>query len=549
MLTALPAMLWGQTKNSIEIKQAKELTYEEVGGERIRRLIGDVILQQEDVLLYCDSALLFGGSKLAKAYGRVRIIQEGKFNARSRYLEYDGQTKETLLRTEVFLTDGEMTLTTDELFYNTNTKISRYYKGAVIRNEESTLKSMRGTYDSNIKQFYFRQKVSLRHPDFSLDADTLHYNNLSEKADFFGPTDIISERTVTYTEGGWYKSKSKESFLTKNGRVIIDKQQFIAADTIYFDEEKENGYCIGAAQMIDTVERTEIRGGYTFFDRKKNTNLVYHFPILINFGDVDTMYLTADTIYQYKIADTASVLRAWHDAVIERADLLVSCDSLTYEEADSVFRLFEAPIIWSDEFQISAEYMELFTIGRDFDRLEMYRDGFLVKQEDSVRFSQIKGKDITAYFIDRQIGRMDVHGNGESIYYVERDDHSFMGANKIESSDITIHLENNRPVEIAFFVKPNAVLYPIDQVNPYEFRLKGFFWAEDRKTHVVQRMAEAFSCSPERGLYALTRPQNLPANLPLPEPTVTPLEFQINPLAEPQLSPEEFQLPDNQRRR
>lgn len=256
------------TKNTIDIEQAGELTYEEANGERVRRLIGNVILKQQDVRLFCDSALLYADSKLAKAFGNVRIVQEGKFNGTCRYLEYNGQSKEAVLRQNVYLTDGEMNLTTDELFYNTNTKIARYQQGALIRNAEATLKSLRGTYDSNTKQFYYRTRVSLDHRDFKLTADTLLYNNLSERADFVGPTNIRTDRSKTYTEGGWYKSKSKEFYLNKNGRIAVDSQQFIKADTIYFDENKELGYCRGNVQMIDTVEKTEIRGGYSRFNRK-----------------------------------------------------------------------------------------------------------------------------------------------------------------------------------------------------------------------------------------------------------------------------------------
>lgn len=526
LLTLSFTAVFGQGKSTIDIEQAAELTYEEAGGERIRRLVGNVVLKQEDVRLYCDSAFLYGDSKLAKAYGNVRIVQEGKFNARSKYLEYNGATKDALLRRDVFLTDGEMTLSTEELFYNTRSKISRYVVGAVITNEEATLKSLRGTYDNNSKQFYFKTRVSLKHPDFSLEADTLHYNNLTEQADFYGPTNILSKRNTTYTEAGWYRSKSKESYLTKNGQVMIDSQQFIRADTIYFDEAKEFGYCRGGVQMIDSVERTEIRGGYTRFNRKEGWNWVYDYPILANFGDADTLYLTADTIYQYKQGDSVSVLRAWNNAVVDRAELLVSCDSLTYEEVDSVFRMFTEPVIWSDEFQITSEYMELFTKGKEFDRLEMYRDGFLVKAEDSIHFSQIKGKDITAYFEERQISRMDVKGNGESIYYVQREDSSFMGANKIEASDITILMEDSRPVEITFYVKPVAVLHPIDQVDPYAFRLKGFIWAIERKTNAINQMEMAFECSPDRGLYELIWPKPPVVSPPLP---TAPLPLLVQP--------------------
>ena len=495
-------------KSTIDIEQAAELIYEEAGGERIRKLVGNVILRQQDVRLFCDSALLYGESKMAKAFGNVRIVQDGKFNGTCRYLEYNGVTKDAVLRQKVFLTDGDMNLTTEELFYNTNTKIARYQQGALIRNAEATLKSLRGTYDSNTKQFYYRTRVSLDHRDFKLTADTLLYNNLSERADFVGPTNIKTDRSKTYTEGGWYKSKSKEFYLNKNGRIAVDSQQFIKADTIYFDESKELGYCRGNVQLIDTIEKTEIRGGYSRFNRKAGWNLVYEYPLLINFGEKDTLYLTADTIYQYKDKNEKSVMRAWRLPVIQQADLLVHCDSLSYVEADSMFRLFTLPIIWSGGFQITSEFKEIYTKGKAFDRMEMYRESFMVKQEDSLHYSQIKGKDVTAYFSGQQISRMDVKGNGESIYYIEDETgEGFMGANKIESSNITILLEDNKPVDIRFYVKPVAVMTPIDKVDPVAFRLKGFNWQGERLSQVQFRMAEALSCSPEQGWYAELYPQ------------------------------------------
>jgi hypothetical protein len=103
---------------------------------------------------------------------------------------------------------------------------------------------------------------------------------------------------------------------------------------------------------------------------------------------------------------------------------------------------------------------------------------------------------------------MDVKGNGESIYYVEDESGAgFMGANKIESSDITILLEDNKPVDIRFYVKPVAVMTPIDKVDPVAFRLKGFNWQGERLDQVQFRLAEALSCSPEQGWYAELYPQ------------------------------------------
>lgn len=505
----------GQSKNMITIERSREGTYEEVDGVKMRKLIGEVILRQNDVQLFCDSAYLYIIENKATAFGKVRILQPGKMDATAAYLEYNGNSKETYLKGNVVVTDGEMTLKTDVLFYNTASKIAYYNTPAVITNAEAVLKSRQGRYDSNLKKLYFRKNVTIDHPDFRLTGDTLHYETVTKKADFFGPTHIYSERSNTYTEAGWFKTKTRESFLTKNGQVVIDSHQFIRADTIYFNDSLQRGYCKVGVQIIDTLEKTEVRGGFTRFDRKKGTSVVYDFPILMNFSDPDTLYLTADTIYQNRIGDSSSVLLAHFQPVIKKSDLLLLCDSLSYVEADSVFKFFRAPVIWSDVFQITSEFMELFTSGSDFDRLEMYKEGLMVKEEDSVRFSQIKGKDMTAWFENRQMARIDVKGNGESIYYVEREDGSLMGANKIESSDITILMEDNKPVDIRFYKEPVAVLHPIDKVDPYLFRLKGFKWEGERKKLASFRMEEAFKCNPERGLYKLLNPP-LAVGLPVP---------------------------------
>lgn len=493
---------FGQSKNLITIERSNEGSYDETSGLKVRKLIGSVILRQNDIQLFCDSAYLYVDQNKATAMGFVRILQPGKMDATSRYLEYDGNTKDAFLRDKVFITDGEMTLQTDVVFYNTSSKQAFYPGPATITNAEAKLKSKKGRYDSNLKQFFFRENVVLTHPDFDLEGDTLHYQTIQKKADFFGPTHIRTDRSYTYTEGGWFKTQTRESFLTKNGRVTIDSVQFIRADTLYFHDKEERGYCKGRVQIIDTTEKSEIRGGFVRFDRKKGTTLAYDFPLMLNFAEPDTLYLTADTLYQTKAKDSTNLLRAWPMPVIKNKDLLLICDSMSYIQADSVFQFFRLPVIWSADFQITSKYMELFTIGSEFDRLQMYEDGFMLKQEDSVRFSQVKGKDMVARFKDRQMSKIDIKGNGESIYYVEREDGSLMGANKIESSDITIFMEDNRPVDIRFYVKPVAVLHPIDKVNPFEFRLKGFRWEGEKYKLASSRMEEASICSPDQGWYS-----------------------------------------------
>ncbi|MEO6167638.1 MAG: OstA-like protein, partial [Chitinophagales bacterium] len=47
---------YSQTGDPIEIINADELQYSEVGGIALRKLLGNVQLQQKNVTLYCDQA-------------------------------------------------------------------------------------------------------------------------------------------------------------------------------------------------------------------------------------------------------------------------------------------------------------------------------------------------------------------------------------------------------------------------------------------------------------------------------------------------------------
>ena len=67
-----------------------------------------------------------------------------------------------------------------------------------------------------------------------------------------------------------------------------------------------------------------------------------------------------------------------------------------------------------------------------------------------MKYNQIKGKDMVG-FIDstNNLYRINVNGNGQSIYYPE-DDKDYIGTNKAESSNIVLYLEKNKIKRISF---------------------------------------------------------------------------------------------------
>jgi hypothetical protein len=110
------------------------------------------------------------------------------------------------------------------------------------------------------------------------------------------------------------------------------------------------------------------------------------------------------------------------------------------------------------------------------EKLEMVNTSFIITQEDSLKFNQIKGKNMTGYFENNQLSFVDVRQDGETVYYAKEDNGSYIGVNKAMSTDIRIYLEEKAVNKITFLKNPKATLYPLDQVKAEELILKGFNW-------------------------------------------------------------------------
>jgi len=192
----------------------------------------------------------------------------------------------------------------------------------------------------------------------------------------------------------------------------------------------------------------------------------------------DTLYMHADTLRSFQDTAGNRVMIAYFGVRIYRKDLQGVCDSLAYSFADSVIRLYTAPVIWSGENQLSADKMDLYAREGAMDHFEMSGNAMIVSRYDSIRYNQIKGKKMYGYFRDNELYRIDVNGNGESIYYPE-DQGRLIGMNRSECSNIIIFVENRKIKRIKLLKSPSGTLSPPPAGFTEDQRLKGFKWLSD----------------------------------------------------------------------
>ena len=465
----------------INIINADELQYNEEGNIAVRKLLGNVQLKQKDVTLFCDRADFYFEQNVVDAFGNVHIKQGDSINIYGETLHYDGNLKKAKLNNNVRLTDSHMILSTDELDYDLNTKIASYLKGGKLVNDSSVLTSQHGYYYANTADVFFKKDVKLIHPDYILSTDTLKFNTDSRTAYFISPTVIHSDSFNVYCEGGYYNTLNDIAQFEKNARLDSRTQQ-LKADTIYY--ERMNGYGVARSNIhwADTSSNIFLIGNYAQYFENNDRVMATKDAMIITVMDSDSLYITADTLFSYK--DTAAYrhLFAYHHVKIFKSDMQGICDSIAFSYMDSTFRLYYDPVLWIDQNQLTADTMTMLLKSQKLYKMDMIQNAFAVNESDSNFYNQIQGKDMYGYFNEGQLQRMEVDGNGESVYYAKDDSNAYIGVNKAICSNMVIYFTADRKVDrIYFLTEPDATLYPLNKFPASESKLRNFKWLIAKK--------------------------------------------------------------------
>lgn len=475
------SMLIAQEKKEVEIINADYLKYQETDGKKLTKLIGDVQLRQEDVYMWCDSALLNKETNSVDAYGHVQI-QQDTITAYSNTLHYEGNKKFAVLRGNAILTDSKMKLFTEELFYNISSKTAYYLTTGKVYRDSSIIVSKKGYYYSSSKEVFFKDSVRITDPNYQLNSDTLRYHTETKVSTFYGNTEIFNKNSRIVCNNGWYDSQRDVSAFGKN-TVIVNPPQLIYADSLYYDRAKGFGKAYDKFRWVDSTMDVELFGRYGEYEDERQYIMATKQPLMIYKMANDSLFLTADTLKsQTKSAtDTIRNFFAYHKVRLFMNDMQGVCDSLFYSFEDSTFRMFYNPVLWSDDTQLSGDTIYLRTKEKKAESMTIYNAGFIVTPAGKKYFDQIKGINIFGYFTNNELSKVEVRGNAESIYYGKDDKNKYIGNNKAQSTDIDLYFSEKKISRIVFIRKPEAVFTPIKLLTDEQMKLKDFKWIPDRK--------------------------------------------------------------------
>lgn len=485
---------------------------------------GNVHIVRGDTLnMYADYVNYNGNSKLAKARRNVRLIDKqvtlttdsldytmvndlASYNysgtvkdstnvLKSKIGQYYVNEKKAYFKTNVDVVTKDYKVKSDTLIYFTNTKKVFLEGPTHIFNEKDTLYAEYGWYDSMKGYAHLTKRPRIWNVKQNVKADSIYYDKQNGEGLAMGHARIqdIENRIIVLGNRVQYNDLTKIASASDSAVLI----QYSETDSLYLH-----------ADLLRTMPDTTTT--------KKTNPLLKTTPkILAGTTPVDTlapMALPIDTIVTPpktapvpaqtlvapaaaldtlvkstvvtdkmipKTKNDARLVLAYYRVRFFRKDFQGKCDSLAYWSKDSTIQLYTGPVIWSEKNQITANYIEMINRTKDPDEIRMKDDAFIISMEDdSLRFNQIKGKNMTGFVRKNELYKIDVAGNGQSNYYA-RDKTGIIGLNKAESSNITIYMNKGKVKKIVFIKSPEGELKPLDQLEEGDKLLPGFKWQED----------------------------------------------------------------------
>ena len=187
-------------------------------------------------------------------------------------------------------------------------------------------------------------------------------------------------------------------------------------------------------------------------------------------------------MYFDKEKEEAEKLIARRNVRFFKSDMQGKCDTLTYLMADSTIRMRVAPILWSEDSQLSGTDIDIKLKDNKVEWVLQKGNAFIISQDSIEGFNQIKGADITSKFRNGNIHRVNVDGDqAETIYWIRDDQGGIIGIDVAKSVTMVIEMENQNVSIIKSFKDIDEKMYPEEDLQESSRYLSGFKWHDEAR--------------------------------------------------------------------
>lgn len=450
---------------------------------------GQVYIVHEGVEMWCDQAYVYFKDNFVKAYGAVKIQQGDSVKMSSTYGEYNGNTSFAFASGNVVLTEPSTTLRTDTLYFDRIKQQAYYRSGGTVRDTASTLTSRIGRYFAETKKYQFLSDVKIVNPKYTVNAPQLDFYSETGSAYLYGPSTIVSDASTVYCERGYYDTRGDTGYFVKNSRIDYENRT-LYGDSIYFDRNRSFASATNNIRVLDTINRSVIRGHYAEVYRAKDSVFITKRAVAVTLQENDSVFVHADTL-QVTGKPENRIIKGFYRARMFKRGLPTEqptsgkCDSIYIDQQLGITKLLRNPVLWSGENQMTGDTIHILNnkITDQLDTLKVFKNAFLIQKDTFADggYNQVKGERLTGLFTNNQLDTVNIDKNTEVIYYFRNDKNELVGINNTLSSSIQLYLEEQQIQGMKFIKKVKGKVYPPSQFPEKIRKLPGFIWRGEER--------------------------------------------------------------------
>ncbi|MDR3180481.1 MAG: hypothetical protein LBT61_00945, partial [Prevotellaceae bacterium] len=406
-------------------------------------------------------AYFFGGGTLAD--------KENVLESKKGY--YYSDLKLAKFHGEVEMHNDTYDIHSDSLHYYTQTETAVFLSYTSIWHKDGYLSCRSGWYDRPRDYFHFAQDAYVLSEKQEMWADSIFYERTIGKSDLYrniqmldttrsllvfgDEAHMLNEEQVTVTRNpsiAYYEEKEDSTH-----RIIRDTV-FLRADTLKYVSVKNPAFYGTDSTKADTTTVQQVAplpdsiavvadsvvvapdsiapprpmpllGSKALDSLQKDLHrlrseipkktppvfsaMFARKPAADSSANQTPPVPVIDSVLQY--------LYAYRAVKIYRGDGQAVCDSMVFFVNDTLTEMFYDPVLWNTNNQISAEKVRFISRDSALYRSEFLGSAFMVSEEDTVHYNQIKSRDMFAYFRNNEIYLMDIIANVQTIFFMDED--------------------------------------------------------------------------------------------------------------------------------
>jgi len=445
---------------------------------------------------------------------------------------YDSKAKLFTFTDNVNMYTDSIFVKTTRIEYRTDTEHATFGRMTDVWKDSDMLSSDDGWYDRKREMFFFRDKVHMLTDTQEAWSDSLFFNRNTTDVEMLGNVQLTdTTRNATAVAGRLeYINSLSQVTLTRDPAIIgVTDSTGTARDTVYLGGdllrmrsfrrcdvdsievasagkrlEDINSDAVGAYRKAawEEAERAaeEARRQDADYQAEQNAKAIRdarerqedELPQADSLSvpkdslsvPMDSLTVSVDSLSMVPAPpkDTTSVafLQAKGRVRLYREDFQMRCDSLEFNELDSLVRLHRNPLVWNDgNRQYASDSIYVAFGNNNLDRAYLMSNAFVTVEEAPECYDQIRSAEMLAYFDEEGLlRRFDALGGADAIFYLQEDS-TFATVNKSQAKLLSAQFRKGELDSVDYYQDPKNDAFPLAQMKSDDRVLKGFNWTPE----------------------------------------------------------------------